>query len=353
MQAVIRLTAVMAVLAGSGCRHDARHSYLNDSYPPTNPTVTPESSNIYFVARGQACPDCNGSGLQTCDHCHGVDLTKATCQYCGGVDQTTQSCEYCNGVDQTHLVCQYCNGVDQTTQSCSTCSGSGNWNGRRCFHCGGSGKSRPCIMCHGTGKRRTCIMCHGSGKRRVCTFCHGSGKQRPCAFCHGAFLVGGKCGSCGGQGSIETIERQFVTSSDLYQAVSADVESLNVRPFGWKDRPPLYWNGNKNLIAQDGSYYGEISDETGRPKTVFINGYLRKDGTYVASHYRSLPSPNSSPRGPPLRIGSTAPINTSYYGELNQYGIPKTVPVQGYYRKDGTYVQPHYRGLPRSRGGRR
>lgn len=37
------------------------------------------------------------------------------------------------------------------------------------------------------------------------------------------------------------------------------------------------------------SGYGEISKLTGRPKTVHVNGYYRKDGTYVKPHYRSPP----------------------------------------------------------------
>lgn len=35
---------------------------------------------------------------------------------------------------------------------------------------------------------------------------------------------------------------------------------------------------------------GEISSITGRPKTVPVSGYTRKDGTYVAPYYRSPPS---------------------------------------------------------------
>jgi len=38
--------------------------------------------------------------------------------------------------------------------------------------------------------------------------------------------------------------------------------------------------------------------------------------------------------------------NGSYYGELNANGVPKTVHVDGYYRKDGTYVRGHYRSAP-------
>lgn len=46
----------------------------------------------------------------------------------------------------------------------------------------------------------------------------------------------------------------------------------------------------KPSIAENGSYFGEISKNTGRPKTVHIKGYYRKDGTYVRGHYRSKPN---------------------------------------------------------------
>ena len=39
--------------------------------------------------------------------------------------------------------------------------------------------------------------------------------------------------------------------------------------------------------------------------------------------------------------------NGTCYGDINQYGVPKTIHVKGYYRKDGTYVRGHYRGKPR------
>jgi len=40
---------------------------------------------------------------------------------------------------------------------------------------------------------------------------------------------------------------------------------------------------------ENGSCYGDISGRTGRPKTVHVHGYYRKDGTYVRGHYRSAP----------------------------------------------------------------
>ena len=42
-------------------------------------------------------------------------------------------------------------------------------------------------------------------------------------------------------------------------------------------------------VAENGSYYGETSEKTGRPKTVHVDGYTRRDGTYVREHYRSAP----------------------------------------------------------------
>lgn len=44
---------------------------------------------------------------------------------------------------------------------------------------------------------------------------------------------------------------------------------------------------NRSSVAENGSYYGEISERTGRPKTIHVQGYTRRDGTYVRGHYRS------------------------------------------------------------------
>jgi lysozyme family protein len=41
--------------------------------------------------------------------------------------------------------------------------------------------------------------------------------------------------------------------------------------------------------AENGSCYGDTSAATGAPKTVHVDGYTRKDGTYVREHYRSAP----------------------------------------------------------------
>jgi hypothetical protein len=39
--------------------------------------------------------------------------------------------------------------------------------------------------------------------------------------------------------------------------------------------------------AENGSCYGDISTVNGTPKTIHVDGYYRKDGTYVRGHYRS------------------------------------------------------------------
>jgi len=47
--------------------------------------------------------------------------------------------------------------------------------------------------------------------------------------------------------------------------------------------PQLYSPG----CSESGSCLGDISAATGRPKTVYVGGYYRKNGTYVRGYYRS------------------------------------------------------------------
>lgn len=50
---------------------------------------------------------------------------------------------------------------------------------------------------------------------------------------------------------------------------------------------PQFEISKNTYCAENGSCLGDISMITGNPKTIFITGYVRKDGTYVRSHYRS------------------------------------------------------------------
>jgi hypothetical protein len=47
--------------------------------------------------------------------------------------------------------------------------------------------------------------------------------------------------------------------------------------------------GSRVECEENGSCFGDVSPLTGRPKTVEVHGYYRKDGTYVRGHYRSPP----------------------------------------------------------------
>jgi hypothetical protein len=99
-------------------------------------------------------------------------------------------------------------------------------------------------------------------------------------------------------------------------------------------------------VAENGSFYGQGSASNGRPKTVYVEGYYRSDGTYVRGYYRSAPEPNPSNALPLLKPESKPLVaeNGSYYGETSRItNLPKTTYVNGYTRKDGTYVRSHYR----------
>jgi hypothetical protein len=99
-------------------------------------------------------------------------------------------------------------------------------------------------------------------------------------------------------------------------------------------------------VAENGTYSGQASESNGRPKTVYVDGYYRSDGTYVRGYYRSAPESNPSKALPLLKPESKPLIaeNGSYYGETSKItSLPKTTYVNGYTRKDGTYVRSHYR----------
>ena len=47
------------------------------------------------------------------------------------------------------------------------------------------------------------------------------------------------------------------------------------------------------FVAENGSYFGQRNSNF-VPKTVYVGGYCRTNGTYVRGHYRS--APNTNPR---------------------------------------------------------
>jgi hypothetical protein len=51
--------------------------------------------------------------------------------------------------------------------------------------------------------------------------------------------------------------------------------------------PPAYNSAPASDYCRNSNYYGAPSCVTGLPKTHYVNGYYRKDGTYVRPYYRS------------------------------------------------------------------
>jgi hypothetical protein len=80
-------------------------------------------------------------------------------------------------------------------------------------------------------------------------------------------------------------------------------------------------------------------------KADWVSGYFRNNGTYVAPYYRS----------PSLGSRSCSPTPMPYYGSSmssrgyvyrNPYAAEPSVSVHGYFRSNGTYVQPYVRTAP-------
>ena len=289
------------------------------SQTPVNQDSTVLTQQHQYVE----CPRCDGEGKVYCSYCKGHDLTKQTCPHCDAQDLTKQTCPHCNGRDLTKETCPHCYGSDLTLDHCRHCGGDGTITNYRnesvkCYYCFGSGKRSACVYCYGSGQRSQCYYCYGSGHKSACVYCNGRGTKSACVFCWGQSV--GQCTSCQGNGQVlaSVVERATIKLSAPY-------------------------------VAENGSYYGQLNDN-GVPKTVYIRGYYRKDGTYVRSHYRSPPYSNPSYHYDQStgRTGPGVTENGSYYGEPSKLtGRPKTVYVKGYYRKDGTYVRGHYRSKRR------
>jgi len=131
-------------------------------------------------------------------------------------------------------------------------------------------------------------------------------------------------------------------------------------PYGYQ------WHRQQEYAAPA---YGWDDTYGGRSRAAIADGFqLDRDGEADASidyiEYPQVTHRRQSPLSPPTSSwqlprsrsssglsGSTsrrAAENGSHYGQLNQNGVPKTVYVRGYFRKDGTYVRSHYRSRPGS-----
>ena len=81
------------------------------------------------------------------------------------------------------------------------------------------------------------------------------------------------------------------SSSNTTRSIVAAAPLLELPPSLSLDSglPTTKWSTASPSCTESGSCYGDISPATGSPKTVHVNGYYRKDGTYVRPHYRSPP----------------------------------------------------------------
>lgn len=77
-------------------------------------------------------------------------------------------------------------------------------------------------------------------------------------------------------------------TSQRPRAADAPV-SYSPRSYG-TTAPASHYYRSSSYCAENGSCYGDVSHRTGREKTVHVQGYYRKNGTYVRGHYRSRPS---------------------------------------------------------------
>ncbi|MBB4826593.1 hypothetical protein HNO89_003853 [Sporosarcina luteola] len=104
-------------------------------------------------------------------------------------------------------------------------------------------------------------------------------------------------------------------------------------------------------------FFGFFPDNS-EAKSTYVKGYYRKDGTYVKGHYRNTGG-SSSPSKYDYKSTTTKPSLTTtkltikntvnlYKGNnlVGQEPINELVYVKGYYRKDGTFVRPHYKTSP-------
>jgi hypothetical protein len=88
------------------------------------------------------------------------------------------------------------------------------------------------------------------------------------------------------------------TSGDASTAsdTASDTSTAETPASGGSYDPPVYsyaapaTSGSYSptpSCSESGSCYGDISNVTGLPKTTYVHGYFRKNGTYVRGYYRS------------------------------------------------------------------
>ena len=78
----------------------------------------------------------------------------------------------------------------------------------------------------------------------------------------------------------------------------------------------------------------------------WVNGYYRSNGTYVQPYYRSDYGSLGGSSGPKTMPYLGGYSSSRDYVYRNPYAAQPSVSVHGYFRSDGTYVRPHVRTAP-------
>ena len=82
-----------------------------------------------------------------------------------------------------------------------------------------------------------------------------------------------------------------LSGSTIPDPTPVEQESSTSATFTPQPNVPTPTASGTSLCAENGSCYGDLN-ANGVAKTVHVNGYYRKDGTYVRGHYRSAPGTN-------------------------------------------------------------
>lgn len=246
------------------------------------------SDQLFWEAEVAKCWSCGASGLKPCGHCGSPEESRFTCNHCDRIQKQARACPVCKGVNLVNRACPDCGGIDLLATACKQCNGTGRLN------------QRPCIFCSGTGKRGPCFTCNGRGRQDPCGACNGTGRPPGCPGCEGEEASDVQCGGCAAQAPMC---RNCFGAKKVYVVVAAH-QSLEELVAGVRKRraaapiagaPPgtltLKGSGsNARVVAEDGSFHGELNERTQRHKVVFVHGYLLEDGRYVKSHFQELPS---------------------------------------------------------------
>lgn len=112
---------------------------------------------------------------------------------------------------------------------------------------------------------------------------------------------------------------------------------------------------NSTVVILALALIGAAAD-TSEAKSSRVNGYIKKDGTYVAPHYRTTPDSNPynnystpgnlNPNSGAITGGSLPSYTEKSYSSPNSgstLGSGQLEWVDGYYKADGTWVNGYWR----------